>query len=86
MIRPSLRTLFAVLEQQYLLGCQYFNELLDAAELEGIEDDQAAVATKFVLDALAPTNTLYGNPAALREAVDTAARAWCAARTCSETE
>ena len=63
--------MFAVLEQQYLLGCQYFNELLDAAELEGIEDAKARFATKFVLDALAPTNTLYGNPAALREAVDT---------------
>ena len=63
--------MFTLLEQQYLLGCQYFTELLDAAELEGVEDAKARFATKFVLDALAPTNTLYGNPAALREAVDT---------------
>jgi len=63
--------MFALLEQQYLLGCQYFSELLDAAGLEGIEDAKARFATQFVLDALAPTNTLYGNPAALREAIDT---------------
>ncbi len=67
----SANPLFVLLEQQYLLGCQYFNELLDAAGLEGLEDAKARFATKFVLDALAPTNTLYGNPAALREAVDT---------------
>src|SRR5579872_2573226 len=63
--------MFTLLEQQYLLGCQYFGELLDAAGLEGIEDAKARFATQFILDALAPTNTLYGNPAALREALDT---------------
>jgi polyhydroxyalkanoate synthase len=67
----SENPLYVLLVQQYLLGCQYFDELLDAAELEGIEDAKARFATKFILDALAPTNTLYGNPAALREAADT---------------
>ena len=60
-----------LLEQQYLLGCQFVTELLDAAELDQAEDAKARFAANFILDALAPTNTLLGNPAALREAFDT---------------
>jgi polyhydroxyalkanoate synthase len=63
--------LFFLLEQQYLLGCQFLTELLDAAELDGAEDAKARFAATFILDALAPTNSLLGNPAALREALDT---------------
>ncbi len=63
--------LFFLLEQEYLVGCQYVNELIDAAQLEETEDAKARFAAKFVLDALAPTNTLLGNPAALREAFET---------------
>jgi len=63
--------LFFLLEQQYLLGCQFVNELLDAAQLDEVRDAKARFAAKFLLDAMAPTNTLLGNPAALREAVDT---------------
>ncbi len=60
--------LYFLLEQEYLLSCQYVNELLDAAQLDEDQDHKARFAAKFVLDALAPTNTLLGNPAALREA------------------
>ena len=63
--------LYFLLEQEYLLGCQYFGELLDAAQLDESEDAKARFAAKFLLDALAPTNTLLGNPAALREAFNT---------------
>jgi len=63
--------LFFLLEQQYLLGCQYVTELLDAAELDETEDAKARFAATFIMDALAPTNTLLGNPVALREAFDT---------------
>ncbi|MCU1363861.1 MAG: Poly-beta-hydroxybutyrate polymerase domain protein [Acidimicrobiaceae bacterium] len=63
--------LYFLLEQEYLLSCQYVNELLDAAQLAGDEDQKARFAAKFILDALAPTNTLLGNPAALREAFST---------------
>jgi len=35
------------------------------------QDTKARFAAKFMLDALAPTNTLPGNPAALRQAFDT---------------
>jgi poly[(R)-3-hydroxyalkanoate] polymerase subunit PhaC len=63
--------LFFLLEQEYLLSCQYVNELLDAAQLEGAEDAKARFAAQFILDALAPTNSLLGNPTALREAFNT---------------
>jgi polyhydroxyalkanoate synthase subunit PhaC len=63
--------LFFLMEQEYLLSCQYVQELLDAAHLEAGEDAKARFAAKFIMDALAPTNTLLGNPAALREAFNT---------------
>jgi polyhydroxyalkanoate synthase len=67
----SENPLFFLLEQQYLLGCQFLTELLDAADLDETEDAKARFAATFILDALAPTNSLLGNPAALREALDT---------------
>jgi len=63
--------LYFLLEQQYLLSSQLVNELLDAAGLEATQDVKARFAAKFILDALAPTNILPGNPAALRQAFDT---------------
>ena len=62
--------LYFLLAQQYLLGSQLVTELLDAAGLEAGQDTKARFAAKFILDALAPTNTLPGNPAALRQAFD----------------
>ena len=62
--------LYYLLEQQYLLSTQLVTELLDAAGLDASRDLKARFAAKFILDALAPTNTLPGNPAALREAFD----------------
>jgi polyhydroxyalkanoate synthase len=67
----SENPLFFFLEQEYLLGCQLVNELLDAAQLDAVKDAKARFAAGFILDALAPTNTLLGNPAALKEAFDT---------------
>ena len=57
--------------QQYLLGNQLIIELLDAAELPPEDDAKARFAASLMVDALAPTNTLLGNPAALRLAVET---------------
>ena len=62
---------FFLLEQEYLLGCQLVSELLDAAQLEESQDAKARFAAQFLLDALSPTNTLLGNPAALKEVFDT---------------
>ncbi len=63
--------LYFLLEQQYLLVDKLVTELLDAARLEAGKDAKARFAAKFMLDALAPTNTLPGNPAALRQVFDT---------------
>jgi polyhydroxyalkanoate synthase subunit PhaC len=63
--------LFFLLEQEYLLSTQLVTELLDAAGMEATQDVKARFAAKFMLDALAPTNTLPGNPAAIRAAFDT---------------
>ena len=62
---------YFLLEQQYLLTCQMIYELLDAADLDATEDAKARFGAKFVLDALSPTNTVMGNPTAMREAYDT---------------
>ena len=63
--------LYFLLAQQYLLSAQLVTELLDAAGLEGMQDNKARFAAKFVVDALAPTNTLPGNPEAIRTAFQT---------------
>ena len=63
--------LYFLLEQQYLLSSQLVDELLDAAQLDAPVEMKARFAAKLIVDALSPTNTLAGNPAALREAFDT---------------
>jgi polyhydroxyalkanoate synthase len=63
--------LYFWLEQQYLLAGQLMSELLDAAHLKGTTEVKARMAAQIMVDALAPTNTLPGNPAALRRAFDT---------------
>jgi polyhydroxyalkanoate synthase subunit PhaC len=62
---------YFLLEQEYLLACQLVSELLDVAGLEADREAKARFAANFILDALAPTNTLPGNPAAIREAFST---------------
>jgi polyhydroxyalkanoate synthase len=63
--------LYFLLQQQYLLTTQLVAELLDTAALEEGKDRKARFAAEFLLDAIAPTNVLPGNPAALRQAFDT---------------
>jgi polyhydroxyalkanoate synthase subunit PhaC len=62
---------YFLLAQSYLLGKHLTDELLDAAALEGEHDVKARFAASLLVDALAPTNTLPGNPAAIRRAFDT---------------
>ena len=62
---------YFMVEQEYLLSRQLVIELLDLAGLAKERDAKARFGAKFLLDALAPTNTLPGNPAALREAFNT---------------
>ena len=62
---------YFLLAQQYLLFGQLVAELLDTAGVSGARKAKARFAAKFLVDALAPTNTLVGNPAAVRKAFDT---------------
>src|ERR1700694_476774 len=62
---------YFLLAQQYLLFSQLVTELLDTAGASRTREAKARFAAKFLVDALAPTNTLAGNPAAIRKAFDT---------------
>jgi polyhydroxyalkanoate synthase subunit PhaC len=62
---------YFLLAQQYLLFSQLVAELVDTAGVSGSREAKARFAANFVVDALAPTNTLPGNPAAIRKVFDT---------------
>src|ERR1700691_2928345 len=63
---------FFALRQYYLAASQLANDMLAAGSGDGVDDAKAALATGFLLDALAPTNFLFTNPAALKRALETA--------------
>jgi polyhydroxyalkanoate synthase len=65
------------LAQSYLAVTESVNDLLDAYEAGGAdwrEVEQARFVLNAFTSALAPTNTLLGNPAAVKRAFDTAGR------------
>ncbi len=62
---------YFLLAQEYLLFRQLVTELLDTAGVTGTRQAKARFAANFLVDALAPTNTLVGNPAAVRKAFET---------------
>ncbi len=57
--------------QQHLLRERLAHELLDAADLDDVAARKARLAGQLLVDAVAPTNFLLTNPAALRRAFDT---------------
>ena len=63
--------LFFALQQSYLLTARLAKELVTAAELEPRWRAKAELATQLLIDAMAPTNFLATNPAALKRAFDT---------------
>jgi polyhydroxyalkanoate synthase len=58
-------------QQSYLLWSRAAFELVDAAQLDGPDKMKAEFAVRSIVDALAPTNVLAGNPTALRRARET---------------
>jgi polyhydroxyalkanoate synthase subunit PhaC len=62
---------FFALRQAYLAAVQLNRDLLAAGAGDRKADLKAELATGFVLDALAPTNFLLTNPAALKRAFET---------------
>ncbi|MDM0051496.1 alpha/beta fold hydrolase [Variovorax sp. J22R115] len=63
--------LYKRLMQNYLLTHNEFNSLIADSRLGDREKGQAQFLTALVTDALAPSNWLAGNPAAVRKIVDT---------------
>jgi polyhydroxyalkanoate synthase len=64
--------LFHGLRLSYLLACRAAQEVVASAGLDERTATKAAAATQLMLDAMAPTNFLPTNPAALKLAFDTA--------------
>ena len=58
------------LMQSYLATCDTVDRLISDAELDWRTERQARFAASNVLDALAPTNFPWSNPAVLKESVD----------------
>ncbi|HEY3059720.1 MAG TPA: alpha/beta fold hydrolase [Chloroflexota bacterium] len=57
--------------QTYLAWCRGLDDLVDASSLAPADASRARFGLGLLTDALAPTNTLLGNPAALRKFFDT---------------
>jgi polyhydroxyalkanoate synthase subunit PhaC len=62
---------FFWLRQSYLILRRFAEDLVAAGELDEATRAKAAFAVSLLADALAPTNLLLGNPAALKRAFDT---------------
>ena len=56
--------------QGYLATCETVDRLISDAELDWRTERQARFAASNVLDALAPTNFPWSNPAVLKESID----------------
>ncbi|HEX9623166.1 MAG TPA: hypothetical protein VF979_02205, partial [Streptosporangiaceae bacterium] len=63
--------LYRRLGQAYLATSNAITDAVDAADLDWRQAAQAKFAAGVLVSALAPTNTLAGNPAACRRAIDT---------------
>jgi polyhydroxyalkanoate synthase len=66
---------FMVQQQAYLAMARYLRDVAGTgngdSDTDGAGADKASLAVDLLVDALAPTNTLWGNPAALRAAMET---------------
>ena len=82
---------FFAIRQMYLAGSRLVNEMVELGSGSALDDAKAQLATGFLLDALAPTNFLPTNPAALKRALETGGtsvrgrRAATSSATCSAT-
>ncbi len=62
---------FFALRQGYLATSQLVSDLMEAGSGDATDDAKARLAAGFVVDAIAPTNFLFTNPAALKRAFET---------------
>ncbi|WP_369135179.1 PHA/PHB synthase family protein [Modestobacter sp. I12A-02662] len=64
--------MFQSVRLSYLATCRAAREVVAKADLDAETERKAAAAMDLMLDAIAPTNFLVTNPAALKRAMDTA--------------
>jgi len=62
---------FYALRQVHLATSRLISDLLEAGSGDAVDDAKAALATGFLMDALAPTNFLPTNPVALKRVFET---------------
>jgi polyhydroxyalkanoate synthase subunit PhaC len=62
---------YRALAQYYLAWGDALNRFVDEARMHERDADRARFVVSLVVDALSPTNALWGNPAALKKLVDT---------------
>ncbi len=65
---------FFVLRGAYAAACRLGDDVLDAGSKDPVVDAKARLAWQLLADALAPTNFLLTNPAAIRRATETGGR------------
>ena len=58
------------MREWYLAWARHLHDLVDAADVDPVTAAKARFATGLFTDAVAPTNVLWGNPAALQRAVE----------------
>jgi polyhydroxyalkanoate synthase subunit PhaC len=63
--------LYYMVQQLYLLHGELVTDIVGTADLEPERQRKADFAAQLLVNALAPTNTLLGNPAALKRAYET---------------
>jgi polyhydroxyalkanoate synthase len=59
------------LRQAYLLNERFVHEILDSAPMDERTKEKAGFLAQLVMDAMAPTNFVVGNPAVLKRAFET---------------
>ena len=62
---------YRLLAQSYLAWGNALNSFVDDAKMDPRDAERARFVVSLFVDAMAPTNTLGGNPAALKRALDT---------------
>jgi len=62
---------YRLVAQSYLAWGNALSQFVDRARLERSDAERARFVVSLFVDAMAPTNTLAGNPAALKRALDT---------------
>lgn len=62
--------------QSYLVGSRTLEQVVDDADLDWRSEQQLRFVVQMIVDALAPSNNPFLNPAALKRAVDTGGRSY----------